>query len=311
MRETFIDTLMSLSEKDERIFLLTADLGFSVLERFAKKFPRRFINMGVAEQNTIGVAAGLALSGKIVFAYSIIPFITMRCFEQIRNNLCFQKLNVRLVGIGAGFAYGPAGATHHALEDISIMRSLTNMTVLTPGDPKETQACIQAAAYHHGPVYIRLGKGNSRIIHANLDFKIGKGIVLWSGDDLTIIASGSMLYTATKVREKLKQKGLSVGLISMPCIKPLDKKLILDVSKKTAALFTIEEHNEIGGLGSAASEVLAESRSKVPFKKFAVADSYDGACGNQDYLLDKNGLSVEKLVKKMLQLSKLKKMEAA
>jgi len=150
MRKAFINTLIKEAEKDKRIFLLTGDLGFSVLEEFQKKFPDRFFDMGVAEQNMIGVAAGLALSGKIVFAYSIVPFVTMRCFEQIRNDLCYQNLNVRLIGIGGGVAYGTAGATHYALEDVSIMRSLVNMTVISPGDPKETEMAVRFSIKHKG-----------------------------------------------------------------------------------------------------------------------------------------------------------------
>ena len=239
MRKAFIDTLIKLAEKDKRIFLLSGDLGFSVLEPFKEKFTDRFFNMGVAEQNMIGVAAGLALSGKIVFVYSIVPFVTMRCFEQIRNDLCFQNLNVRLVGVGGGVAYGTAGATHHALEDIAIMRSLVNMTVIAPGDPKETEMTINASLKHSGPIYIRLGKGNEPVVHTAQNFEIGKGIVLKKGKDVTIIACGSMLFTAQQIEKELEKNNLSVNLISMPTVKPLDKEIILKSAHQTKAIFTI------------------------------------------------------------------------
>jgi transketolase len=301
MRKAFMDTLVELARKDERIFLLTGDLGFSVLEEFRDNFPRRFFNMGVAEQNMIGVAAGLALSGKIVFVYSIIPFVTMRCFEQIRNDLCFQNLDVRLVGIGAGLTYGPAGATHHAVEDVAIMRSLVNMTVLSPGDPVETRMCVRGACYRKGPVYIRLGKGMNTPVHSgNVKFSIGKGIILREGRDLTLIASGSMLSIAAQVCENLAKRGLSVRFLRMPTIKPLDRRAIVDSAKKTKAVFTVEEHSEIGGIGSAAADALAESKSKALFRKFALKDIYRKTVGSRDYLLRKEGLSEEGITESIL-----------
>ena len=304
MRKTFINTLIELSDKDKRMFLLTGDLGFSILEEFKNRFPDRFFNMGVAEQNMMGVAAGLALSGKIVFVYSIIPFLTMRCFEQIRNDICFQNLNVRLVGIGAGLAYGPAGATHHALEDIAIMRSLANMTILSPGDPRETETSIRLAAYKSGPVYIRLGKSDARPVHSHkVNFSIGKGILLEDGKDMTIIVSGSMLFVAKEVCENLKSKGLSIRLISMPTIKPLDKKMIMVSAARTKVMVTIEEHSEIGGLGTAVSEVLAESDSKTLFKRFALKDAHRKIVGSREYLLDMEGLSKDGLVKDLLKMA--------
>ncbi len=195
MRTTFINTLTGLARKNKKIFLLTADLGFSVFENFSKEFPRRFINLGVAEQNMIGVASGLALSGKIVFVYSIIPFVTMRCFEQIRNDLCIHKLNVRIIGIGAGLSYGNQGPTHHAIEDVAIMRALPNMVVICPGDPIETELVLKESIVYQGPIYIRLGTGSKVHDHsAQIRYKVGKGILVEDGFDITIIGSGSLLY---------------------------------------------------------------------------------------------------------------------
>ena len=190
MRTTFIETLKELARQDERVFLLTADMGYSVFETFREEFPDRFLNTGIAEQNTIGIAAGLASRGKIVFVYSIIPFVTMRCFEQIRLDLAYNKSNVKIVGVGAGFTYGSLGSSHHALEDISIMRSLPNMTVLCPGDPIEARELIKQSYEHTGPVYIRLGKNGEPKIHPE-DKKIplGKAIEISAGDDLILITT--------------------------------------------------------------------------------------------------------------------------
>lgn len=302
MRNTFINTLIELAKTDKRIFLLTGDLGFSVLEKFQQKFPERFFNMGVAEQNMIGVAAGLALSGKIVFVYSIVPFITMRCFEQIRNDLCFQNLNVHLIGIGGGVSYGCAGATHFALEDVSVMRSLANMTVITPGNYTETKASIEFSMKHQGPIYIRLGKEKVSITPTKENFQIDRGIVLEKGKDITIIATGSILELAKMVCIELKKRNLSVNLISMPMIKPLDEKIVLESAQKTKAIFTIENHGFIGGLGSAVSEVISESQYKILFRKFALSDKVNTFIGSQEYLFKKSGMTVSKITREILKI---------
>lgn len=302
MRKAFIDTLIEMAEKDERIFLLTGDLGFSFLEGFKQRFPGRFINMGVAEQNMIGVAAGMALSGKIVFVYSIASFVTMRCFEQIRNDLCHQKLNVRIIGVGAGVAYGTAGATHHSIEDVAIMRSLPNMEVISPGDEVETALALKHTVRHKGPVYIRLSKGGEPVVHAKRNFDIHKGIVLEDGKSIAIIVSGAMLYTAKQVSEGLKKYGIHARLISMPMIKPLDKAAITAFSKAAKAIFTIEEHGIIGGLGTAVAEVLCESGFKGLYKRFALPESYNTCMGDQKCLLKRNSLSADKVVKNILQI---------
>lgn len=304
MRKAFIETLLNSAAHDEGIFLLTGDLGFSVLEPFTDKFPKRFYDAGVAEQNMIGVASGLALSGKTVFVYSIVPFITMRCFEQVRNNICFQNLNVKLIGIGGGVVYGTSGTTHYALEDIAIMRSLVNMTVIVPGDPLEAAAAVRAAAAYPYPVYIRLGKGNEPVLHASLDFHIGKAITMSEGNDITIISCGSILNTAKAVAQNLQKEGLSVSLISMPTIKPLDREAVELATRRTKAVFTIEEHSEIGGLGSAVSEVIIELDKKVLFKKFAVADKYYKEIGSQKYILERNGLTENTLIQNIIALYK-------
>lgn len=301
MRAAFFNTLFSLAKKNQDIMLLTGDLGFSVFEEYIEKLPLQFLNMGIAEQNMTGAAAGMAIEGKIPLIYSIVPFITMRNFEQIRNDICYQNLNVKIVGVGAGFSYGPYGHTHHGLEDIGILRTLANLVILAPGDPIETALATKAMFTHNGPVYLRLGKTGEPEIHKNkLSFKIGRGILIEEGKDLTIISSSILLSSAYDVIKNLKEKGLSVRFISIPTIKPLDQKIILESTRKTKAMFTIEEHSVIGGLGSAVAEVLAENSSNVIFKRIGVPDAFTKVIGNQQYMRKANKLSIEDITKTIL-----------
>lgn len=303
MRQAFVDTLIGLARENKNLFLLTGDLGFSIFENFRKEFPKRFFDAGVAEQNMIGLAAGLALSGKVVFVYSIIPFVTMRCFEQIRNDLCMQNLDVKIVGMGAGLHYGTAGLTHYATEDISIMRSLPNMKVISPATPEDTVNALKAAMAQKGPFYIRLGKSYG-IVKPRPDckFSVGKAILVEKGSDITIIATGGILYNAKKCADILRDKNICVRLINMHTIKPIDKDIILKASEETKAIFTIEEHSILGGLGSAVAEVLAESQQRILFRRFGLPDSYPKSFGGRNYLLDKNGLSAEKMANGILKI---------
>lgn len=303
MRAAFINTLTELARRNKNIFLLTGDLGFSVFENFREEFQDRFLNIGVAEANMVGIAAGLSLSNKVVFIYSIVPFVTMRCFEQIRNDICYQNLNVKIIGCGGGLCYGSAGPTHHSITDIAIMRVLPNMTVICPGDPIETELAVKASITYQGPVYIRIGRGHEPRVHsASPHFEIGKGIILKEGNDIALIATGNMLYTANRVADTLEGNGLSIRLISMHTVKPIEKALILKVTKETKAIFTIEEHSLIGGLGSAVAEVLPESEHKVLFRRFALPNTFIKNIGNQEYLREKNGLSVSRITANILNL---------
>ncbi|MDD4953901.1 MAG: transketolase C-terminal domain-containing protein [Candidatus Omnitrophica bacterium] len=302
MRTAFINTMNKLARRDKNIFLLTGDLGFSVLESFRKEFPGRFFNIGVAEANMVGISAGLALSGKTVFIYSIVPFVTARCFEQIRDDLCYQKLNVRIIGVGSGLSYGTAGMTHQSLEDLAIMRAIPNMTVISPGDPQETEAAILASAKHKGPIYIRMGKGKDPQVHHRLkSFSIGKGVTIKLGKDLAIFACGNMLASAKVVADNLKKRGISAGLVSMHTIKPIDKAAVLRAAATAKLVVAIEEHSIIGGLGSAIAEVLAEEGSGARLLRIGIADSWPKEVGSQDYLRKKLGLDTEAIERKILQ----------
>lgn len=300
MRTAFINTLHELAKKDKNIFLLNGDLGFSVLEKFTKSYPDRSLNMGVAEANMIGVAAGLALSGKTVFVYSIIPFVTARVFEQVRNDVALQKVNVKIVGVGSGLTYGQLGPTHHSIEDIALMRALPNMTVVCPGDPYETAEATKALAALKGPAYLRIGKKGEPIVHKHTPpFKIGEGILIKKGHDGTLIAIGNMLALANTVVEALAKKGKLVRLISMHTVKPLDQRIIKKAMKETPAIFTLEEHNVIGGLGSAVAEALAENnqnKKTIHFHRFGINDRFTITAGSHDFLRASHALSLNDIV---------------
>lgn len=304
MRTAFIKTLFELAKKDKRIMLLSGDLGYSVVEKYIEELPSQYINMGVAEQNMAGVAAGMAMEGRIPLIYSIIPFTTMRNFEQIRNDICYQNLNVKIVGTGAGFFYAPYGYTHHALEDIGILRTLANLIILCPGDQMEAELATEAALKHEGPVYLRLGRSEIPVHKQKPKFKIGKGIVLQEGKDITIFGTSNLLQRALDVSDKLKDKGISVRLISMHTIKPIDSDLIVDSAKKTRAIFTIEEHSIIGGLGSAVAEVIAEEGINTKFKRIGVADRFTEVIGLQEFMREANGLGVNQICSTILKTLK-------
>ena len=284
LRTAFIDTLRELARIDDRIFLLTADMGYSVFETFRDEFPDRFLNTGIAEQNTIGIAAGLASRGKIVYVYSIIPFVTMRCFEQVRLDLAYNFMNVKLVGVGAGLTYGPLGSSHHALEDIAIMRSLPDMTVLCPGDPIETRELIKRSFEYEGPVYIRLGKNGEPKIHPDeTRIEIGKSITVLEGNDLALITTSNMLETGKKWVEEWKQDGVNVSLISMPSLKPFDSSTVKNLIDKEIPIITLEEHSVIGGLGSIISQVIATTGKPVKFQQIGINDKFSHVVGGHEF----------------------------
>ena len=302
MRTAFIDTLNELASQDERIWLLCGDLGFSVLESFAQHFPNRYVNVGVAEQNMTGIAAGLALSGKIVFTYSIANFPVMRCLEQIRNDVCAHNLNVKIVSVGGGFAYGSAGYTHHGTEDLAVMRVLPNMTVLAPGDPVETRLLTIAATARPGPCYLRLGKAGEPIIHtSHPDITIGKAIVLREGNDGTLISTGATLGMAMMASSELLARGISVSVLSMPSLSPLDKDAILRAASNTGRIVTVENHG-LGGLGSAVAEVLAASTITSRFAPLYLQARPATVAGSQAAMYANHHITIPNIVSAMMSL---------
>lgn len=289
MRKTFINTLIDLARKDKDIVLITPDMGFSVLEPFFNEFPERAINCGIAEQNAVSIASGLALMGKKPYVYTIIPFLVERAFEQVKLDVAYMNTNVKLVGIGAGFTYGAAGATHHAIEDISLMRTLPNMTVCCPGDNNEAEQIIRKTVNNNKPMYIRIGRHN-RGIFDNNTIEIGKASIIEKGEDIAIISTSNMLPDAYDYCQKLKSEGRKPYLISMHTIKPLDKECLLSLINKGVEIHTLEEHSIIGGLGSAVAEVIAESGNGIKFKRIGIPDEFSHYIGSQKYIKKQFGL---------------------
>lgn len=304
MRTAFIEELNQLADKDDRICLVVGDLGFSVIEEFASKHPRQFVNAGVSEQNMIGLATGMALSGKIVFTYSIGNFGTLRCLEQIRNDVCYHRANVKVVAVGGGLAYGNLGVTHHASEDVAIMRGLPNMVVVAPGDPVEARLATRALVAHEGPHYLRLGKAGEPVVHADIpDFELGKAITVREGTDLTMIAAGGMLATADKVARKLADGGIDVRLLSMHTLKPIDREAVERAALETRYVFTIEEHSVEGGLGGAAAELIAELEGgHAPLKRIGLRPEFNTTVGDQNYLKAMHGLDEQSVFNTIQQI---------
>ena len=295
MRGAFFSALLELAEKDERVNLVVGDLGFGVVEEFARRFPKRFLNAGVAEQNMTGIAAGMALSGKIVFTYSIANFPILRCLEQVRNDVCYHNANVKIVAVGGGLAYGALGATHHATEDLAILRSLPQMVVVAPGDPLETEAATRAVTAHAGPCYLRLGRaGEAKVHRTQINFVLGKAIEIREGSDATLISTGGMLGTAMQVADLLSDAGVQTRLLSMHTVRPLDTAAIKSAVRETGAVFTLEEHSVVGGLGGAVAEFLSENwEAPVVFKRFGLPSEFSCFVGSQEYMRARHGLSAE------------------
>ena len=294
MRDAFISELILLAREDLAIFLVVGDLGYSVIEEFAEEFPDRFLNAGVAEQTMIGVATGLAAAGYKVFVYSIGNFPTMRCLEQIRNDVCYHNRSVTIVAVGAGFSYGSLGYTHHAIEDIAVMRALPHMVVLSPADPYEARALTRQAGESAGPIYLRLGKNGEKNLHERaLGSRLAPALVLRDGSDITILATGSILELALDAHDELLKEGISARIVSVPVIKPLHNA-VLESAYGTRGIVTFEEHSLIGGLGSAVLEKAALEKTRIPIYPIGVTEDTVGKfVGSHDYLREKNGLTTE------------------
>ena len=285
--------LPELMEQDEGIYVLTADLAhLSGLERVQNRFPKRFINVGIAEQNMIGIAAGLAAEGNVVFATTYATFLTMRCFEQVRHHLGYQKMNIKLIGSSAGLAMGMSGNTHYTYEDIAIMRAIPNMTVLSPADAVEAYYAVNYAAKIDGPVYIRLTGGlNEPIVYQNeYTYEIGKSVVLKAGTDIALITTGDMATLAIAVAQRLENDGIAAEVVNMHTIKPLDKRQ-LKIEEDKKLVVTIEEHSVIGGLGSAVAEYYTKKKNGTRVLTIGIKDEFLHPA-SREYLLQQTGLNV-------------------
>ncbi len=296
-RESYGNALVELGNKYDDFIVLDADLAAATKTgTFKKAFPERFYDCGIAEQNMISIAAGVAATGKKVFASSFAMFAAGRAFEQVRNSIGYPKLPVIIGATHAGLSVGEDGATHQCCEDIALMRTIPGMTVLSPSDDTEAKQAVYAAYNHNGPVYIRFGRLAVPVIFdEDYKFEIGKGITLKDGNDITIIATGIMLSNALEAYEELKAKGINARIINMPTIKPIDREIIVKAAKETGKIVTVEEHSVIGGLGSAVCDVVSEE-CPIPVKKIGVNDEF-GYSGPATDVLKAFGLSTENIVK--------------
>jgi transketolase len=296
LRTSFIKTLYEIAGRDPRVTLIVGDLGFGVVTDFARRYPNQFINAGVSEQNMTGLAAGMALAGRIVFTYSIANFPTLRCIEQIRNDVCYHGANVKIVAVGGGYAYGSLGMTHHATEDFAILRSLPGLKVVAPGDPVETRLAVQRLVEDPSPCYLRLGRAGEPSLHADdIDFVIGRAITVRDGSDATLISTGGMLENCLKVAQCLQGEGLQTQVISMHTVKPLDHAAVIEAGMKTGVVLTVEEHSEVGGLGSAVADVLLQFGYPGVFRKIALPDRFSSVAGDCEYLRALGGLDVDSI----------------
>lgn len=301
MRSTFVRTMARLAREDPKVMLIIGDTGFSVMEPFETEFGPRFVNVGIAEQSFVSFAAGLAATGMKPFAYNVVSFMTLRGAEQIMLDICYQENPVILVGVGGGFAYGTAGPTHHALQDIAMMRAFPNIDVYCPADPAEMEAVMLTAYRNQRPAYIRIGRSVDAPIHKGpVAEPVEKAISLTKGTDVAILACGTILREAVQVQKILEERKCSVTLYSVPRVRPLDEETVLACAAGHRAVFTMEEHGITGGLGSAVAELLMErGQYPVVFHRYGVPDSFAMLTGSRDYQLDYFGLSPQKAAEDM------------
>lgn len=304
MRDTFVRTLIELAKEDKNIELITGDLGFGVLKPFWEQCPDQFTNAGIAEQNMTTVAAGMALEGKTVFTYSIGNFPTLRCLEQIRNDCAYHNANVKIVCIGGGFVYGSLGMSHQATEDIAILRALPDVLVMAPADLVEAEECTRALAKYKGTAYLRLGRGGEKKIHEKIEhFQIGKAIKVCDGERVAIFSTGAIFEEVKEARELLEIKGIHPAIYTFPTVKPIDKEVIENITRLFDLVVTCEEHNIIGGIGSAVAEIMAEMKEKnARLLRIGLNDKYSIRVGNQKYLRQQYGMDSNSIVEKILEI---------
>lgn len=303
MRDTFVRTLIEVARQDKNIELVTGDLGFGVLKPYWEQLPDQFTNAGIAEQNMTTLAAGMALEGKTVFTYSIGNFPTLRCLEQIRNDCAYHHANVKVVCVGGGFVYGSLGMSHQATEDIAVMRALPDVAVLCPGDLVEAEEATKAIAKYPGTCYLRLGRGGEKRIHDHIDnFQIGKAIKIHDGKKVAIFSTGAIFEEIKIAEEELAKHGISPAVYTFPTVKPIDRTVIELCTSKFELIVTCEEHNYIGGFGSAVAEVLAEMNHHAKLMRIGLHDQYSTFVGNQKYLRQQFGLDGVSIANQILDM---------
>ncbi|MDO8609840.1 MAG: transketolase C-terminal domain-containing protein [bacterium] len=303
MKQAFINTLTDLMENDDNVVVVTADMGFSVFEDIQMRFSKRFFNTGIAEQASTSFVAGLALSGYKVYFYAQAPFITMRCFEQVRLDIAYNFLDVKLIGSNAGFSLNQYGVSHFGLEDIALMKTLPGMTIFTPADSVEMNKVINESYKIKGPVYVRMTKTGNTTIHKNKAIDVMRPLLISKGRDGLLMVSGGLLERAMLIVQDLKKRGINIELFSCPLIKPINEKLIISLLSKHKYIFTLEEHSIIGGFGSTIANMLVDNNLQVRLTKFALPDKYLHISGSIDYLLDKGGLSIDTISHKITEIT--------
>lgn len=303
MRDAFVSELLLLAEKDSNVILITADLGFGIFEKFEERFPNQFLNVGVSEQNMTMVAAGMAMEGKKVFTYSIGNFPTLRCLEQIRIDVCYHSLNVTIIGSGGGFSYGQLGMSHHATEDLSIMRALPNMVVVAPSSASEVRGAMQVLYEHSGPSYLRLDKSKTECDTKMSTFQLGKAEKVCDGYGVTLVGCGGIVEELVVAANALKFEGIDCRVLSMASVKPIDGNALRIAAQETRGIVTLEENNIIGGLGSAVAEICLESNIRPGFfKRIGLNDTYSSVVGDQFYLRDHYGMSSKHIIQAVRKL---------
>lgn len=297
IRDAFFDEIYNIAAKDKNVIFITADADAFSLRKYKKDFPGQFINVGVAEQNMIVVAVGLALSGKKVFIYALIPFIALRCYEHIKTNICGMNLPITIIGAGAGFSFENDGPTHHAIQDIAVMRTLPEMTILNPSDIQSAAVFARLVYQSSAPAYIRLDKGIRPAIYNNEnDFSPGLSTIK-SGSDLCIISTGIMIYRAQEVADELAKHNINAGIVDFYMLKPVNEKLLLEVLDKYRAIVTLEENAITGGIGSIISEVLTDNQRTMPLLRFASKDEQCFYYGTRDWIHGINKIDIENVLK--------------
>lgn len=295
MRTAYLDTLYDLAQRDKKVYALISDNGAIVYDKYRRDFPKQYLNLGISEANMIGMAAGMASCGKIPFAYTIGAFLAYRAFEFIRNDVCIQNQNVKIVGTGAGEAYSQLGPTHHATEDLGALRSLPNLTIICPTSPMEVKKATMAAYEQDGPIYLRLGTSKEPEIYKNdYEFHIGKAVTIKEGNDLTLIGTGSILKDLLEVAEELDPKGVQIRVVNMHTIKPLDEDVIRQAIDETGKVITVEDHNVTGGLSSAVAEVIAQYGKAVQFMAMGLM-GFSKGYGTYEQVKEQNGLGKSKI----------------
>ena len=297
MRKTSLNQVYEHALHDERIVFIGSDLGVGTLDDFKRDMPGRFFMEGVSESHIVGMAAGLAMDGKVVYVNTIATFLTRRCFEQLVNDVCLHEVKVRLIANGGGLVYAPLGPTHLATDDIAILRSIPNMTIVAPADSEEMKRLIPQTVDWPGPIYIRLAKGGDKVVSRNeLEFKIGRAIEVRIGDDVTLVTTGVTLQIALDAASRLAEKGISAGVLHMHTVKPLDSTALMERLSMVPALVTIEEHSLMGGLGSSVAELIAESDLNISFRRIGIPDVFPYQYGRQEDLMRIFGLTPENVV---------------